>query len=110
MRETFASETPSFAFLAPDRNESGCHYTLYVEDPAKPQWPEALDRALRRNPHYAYCRDPGQLRPVRLFVIAGSAYEAFLQHQCSNGARLGDIKPVALSSASNWSEVFRGKY
>ncbi len=106
----FEAEIPRFVLLAPDEDERGCRYTLYAEGNIQPHWAEALDCALRRNPYYAYCRDLGQLLPVRLFVIAERGYEAFAQRQAANGARFGDIKPVALCRASGWSEIFSGSY
>ena len=68
--KVFGCETPRFAMLAPDEDHAGCRYTLYVEGMARAHWAESLDHELRRNPHYAYCRDIGQLIPVGLFVIA----------------------------------------
>jgi hypothetical protein len=40
-----------------------------VEGALSPGLAETLDAALRKNPHYACCRDLGQLLPVRVFVI-----------------------------------------
>jgi hypothetical protein len=71
---------------------------------------ESLDCALRHNPHYAYCRDLGQLRPVRLFAIAERGYETYAKRQTTQGARLGEIKPTSFSRTSGWSEVFTGTY
>lgn len=110
LREIFANEVPYFALLAPDEDECGCRYALYIEGRAQPRWAEQLDRALRRNPHYAYCRDLGQLLPVRLFVINAKGYEAFARTQAAKGARLGDVKPVTLSRASGWSQIFSGRF
>jgi hypothetical protein len=71
---------------APDQDDAGCRYTLYVEGMARPHWAESLDRELRRNPHYAYCRDTGQLLPVRLFVIAEGGFETFASKQALEGS------------------------
>jgi len=101
---------PSFALLAPDKDEAGCHYTLYVEGSPRPAWPKALDAALRRNPHYAYCRDLGQLLPIRLFVIPEGGYQKFAEREKANGARLGDVKPALLSQRDDWSKFFVGTY
>jgi hypothetical protein len=115
---------PSFAMLAPDPCAGRAGYTLYVDRvpapearaahaaPGVPGVPGALarlERALRENPHYAYARDLGQLGPLRLFVIQGNAHAAYLEHR-AQGRTLGDIKPAALSAASDWSAVFRGGY
>lgn len=108
--DLFREGTPRFALLAPDENAAGCRYTLYLEGVPPPDCVEALDRALRRNPQYAWCRDLGQLLGPRLFVIAGSGYERFAVRQAMNGARLGDIKPAVLSRLPGWSEIFAGHY
>jgi hypothetical protein len=108
--ELFKSGAPRFALLAPDEDETGYRYTLYVEGTVHPQWAGALDRALRRNPHYAYCRDLGQLLPVRVFSISGRGFETFAARQAEQGARLGDIKPAMHSGAAGWSNIFQGVY
>jgi len=101
-------ETPRFAMLAPEEDHAGCRYTLYVEGVSRPQWAENLDHELRRNPHYASCRNMGQLLPVRLFVITERGFETFAKRQAAQGTRLGDIKPAALCRTSGWSKVFGG--
>src|SRR5690349_20003374 len=85
LRDVFGRCSPRFAFLASDNSEHGSHYTLYVEGTAVPQWAQAIDDGLRTNPHYAYCRDLGQLLPLRLFGIDWQAYETFAQHESSKG-------------------------
>ena len=110
LSELFREGVPRFALLAPDEDAAGCCYTLYLEGVPRPDCVEALDRAFRRNPQYAWCRDLGQLLPPRLFVIARNGFECFAQRQAGNGARLGDIKPAALSRLAGWSEVFVGAY
>jgi hypothetical protein len=98
-------ETP-FAMLAPCNG----FYTLYVESHGalSPQLAEALEQALRANPHYAYCRNLGQLAPAAVFRIERNAYPAYAAALFSAGVRLGDIKPAALSGRSDWSKVFAG--
>lgn len=108
--ELFREGPPRFALLAPDEDAAGCRYTLYIEGVPPSDCVAALDHALCRNPHYAWCRDLGQLLPPRLFLIEGHAFERFVERQAVNGARLGDIKPAALSPLSGWSEVFPGRY
>ena len=110
MRESFGHSTPAFALLAPEEGPDGARYTLYVQGDARPEWAVALDAVLRKNPHYACCRDLGQLQPIRLFSIAQGAYEQFVRHEISQGARLGDVKPAVLSNRTGWSRVFAGAY
>ena len=110
LAEIFGHQSPRFALVAPDEQNGHCGYTLYVEGTADANWAENLDQILRRNPHYAYCRDLGQLSSLRVFKIAENAYERFVCRQAMHGSRIGDIKPKALSGASDWSKVFSGKY
>lgn len=111
LRELFRKTPPRFALLAPDQdNNKGWRYTLYIEGETQPGWPEALDHALRQNPHYAYCRDLGQLLPPALFRIERGAYGAFIRQQAVKGARVGDIKPTSLIYSTGWSNVFTGMY
>jgi hypothetical protein len=108
--ELFQGVLPRFALLAPDEDAVGCRYTLYIEGAPPPDCQAGLDRALRRNPQYAWCRDLGQLLPPRLFVISRDGFERFVQRQSAGGARLGDIKPAVLNRRSGWSEIFEGHY
>ena len=112
VRETLFSlnTTTNFVLLAPDEDVLGCRYTLYIEGRPPGQLADSIDLALRRNPHYAYCRDLGQLLPVRLFVIAEQGYESFANRQSALGARLGEIKPTSLSRTTGWSTIFNGAY
>jgi hypothetical protein len=102
--------TPRFILLAPDEDTVGFRYTLYVEGTPPSQLVDALDRALRQNPHYAYCRDLGQLLPMRLFVVAERGYEIFVNRQAAHGASLGGVKPSIVSRMSGWSNIFAGTY
>lgn len=98
---------PGFVMLAPDLDRDG--YTLYVDRAPEPDALARLEEALRENPHYAYARDLGQLGALRLFVVEGDAQEAYLERRHALGSTLGDIKPAALSTASDWATVFRGR-
>ncbi len=92
---------PAFAMLAPD----GGGYTLFVG----PGGGSAgrVDEALRANPHYAYCRDLGQLGPPRVYAVAGDAYA---QYAAGVGRRLGDVKPTSLSTVADWPGRLAGRY
>lgn len=110
LRDIFGSETPRFALLAPDENEGGSRYTLYVEGRVSVRCATDIEQALRRNPHYAYCRDLGQLLPAGIFLISDRGYETYAKRQLRQGARLGGVKPAVLSRTSGWSEIFCGTY
>ncbi|HEY1170481.1 MAG TPA: GH3 auxin-responsive promoter family protein [Verrucomicrobiae bacterium] len=102
---------PDFVFLAPDTDdESNPHYTLYAEGNLPERFDAVIEQALRENPHYAYCRDLGQLKPLRVFQINERAEEKFFQRAVAKGARLGELKPMGFSKVTGWSEFFEGRY
>ncbi len=101
---------PVFVLLAPDTDRLGHRYTLYVEGNASPHFAERIDQSLRQNPNYAYCRDLGQLLPIRLFIITERGYEKFASRQTARGACLGGIKPASFSRMGGWSQIFAGAY
>jgi len=105
-----AETKPRFVLLAPDVDATGQGYTLYIEGTLPANMAGAMERALRENPNYAGCRDLGQLRPVRIFVITKDGYETFARRLVAEGRRLGDIKPVPLSRTDGWSKKFSGAY
>jgi hypothetical protein len=98
---------PRFAMLAPEEDQPIWRYTLYLEGPSSPDLARRLDVAMRKNPHYAWCRDLGQLREVEIVSIEFGGYEAFVAREMKHGRRLGEIKPVALSARSGWMECFQ---
>ena len=107
--ETFAifRFAPPFAMLAPETDATGrWSYTLFIEGTAPDDLPARLDEVLRKNPHYAICRDLGQLGPLRCCRIATGAFETFCQMGVSAGRRFGDIKPQSLSSRTDWRRHF----
>ncbi len=101
-----------FAMVAPDERDGATAYTLYLESerPAPAAVAEELHRALCDNPHYRYCWELGQLATVRLFRIDEDGHRVAVDRALERGARLGDVKPVALSSVDGWSDRFRGAY
>ncbi|MEO6755128.1 MAG: GH3 auxin-responsive promoter family protein [Chthoniobacteraceae bacterium] len=99
--------TPRFAMLAPERAaDDHWSYTLFAEGDLPPELPARFDDELRANPHYALCRDLGQLGPLRCFQITSGAYETFCTVCLAAGQRHGDIKPRALSSRTDWRKHF----
>ena len=101
---------PRFASLAPDENLSANGYTLYVEGDMPLEMEERLEQLLCENVHYAWCRKLGQLNPARIFKIENEGYQTFIARRQLDGKRIGDIKPCALSTDSDWSRYFRGRY
>jgi len=105
--------TPNFAMLAPYDNEKEFRYRLYLELPPLqrtrgilPGISSQLDRKLRQNFHYDYCRKLGQLTALDLFLIDHGAMEAYLKVCEIKGQRLGNIKPKTLQKTTGWHTVF----
>jgi hypothetical protein len=107
LESLFDAPRPRFAMVAPERTASGMAYTLYVDgNRANPSLSIRLEEALRRNPHYAWCVDVGQLRPARVVRVAAGA-ERYVDACAARGQRLGEIKPPALRPETGWGEVLR---
>lgn len=102
---------PRFAMLAPEEAPSGPpRYVLYLETqgPTPPMLASVIEEELAANPHYRACVALGQLAPAAVFLVAGAAFPRYLQKCRESGQRLGDVKPLALSVSSGWSDVFPG--
>ena len=97
-----------FALLAPVLDEPP-RYQLYLEsgagDAELRRLSEGVERKLLDIFHYRYCRELGQLGPVRAVRVSGGrrAYEATL---VARGMKAGDIKPAALDARPIWSAAF----
>jgi hypothetical protein len=105
-----ARTRPSFAMLAPDMDSGESRYTLYINADAHPEMCFRLDCLLSANPHYAYCRQLGQLCPPRLFRVSDDAYRSYCQRLQAMGRSLGEIKPAGLSRLDGWSSQLDGHY
>jgi hypothetical protein len=95
---------PRFTLLAPEPTARGIAYTLLVE-PAAPMpadLAQSLERALRLNPHYAWCVDLGQLQPARVVRARPNADRLYLEACVARGQRLGEVKPCSLQKDSGW--------
>jgi hypothetical protein len=92
------------AFVAPDIRGSVPGYVLYLESQelVSGRLSEELEVELRRNPNYALCIRLGQLCPARVETVAPGSGERYLERLRASGQRLGDIKPAALSSLTDW--------
>jgi hypothetical protein len=97
---------PSFAMLAPEKEAQGIAYTLYTNAVGHANLQPRLDSLLAQNPNYLYCRRLGQLAPVRVRHVNGDAYSIFCARLKSQGRRVGDIKPAALTLLDGWGVLF----
>lgn len=91
-----------FAMLAPETDAGRCHYTLFIEGPSSPSLAAGLDAELSANPHYALCRELGQLGAPQIFQAATGAYEVYCAIAVTEGRRMGEVKPQCLSTRTDW--------
>lgn len=110
-----------FWMVAPERNgDVNLSYSVFVQATSQSITSEddiqsirrEIEKGLRENYHYDYCRRLGQLGELRIFVVEQStnAHETYLSVCAEQGQRLGDIKPSALHSFQHWSEKFQGRF
>ncbi|HWA25747.1 MAG TPA: GH3 auxin-responsive promoter family protein [Lacunisphaera sp.] len=102
-------EPARFAMLAPASSGPAAGYALFWEGGVPPPAGE-VDRLLAENPHYAWCRQLGQLRPARVFSISAGAEAAYFRRANADGRKLGDIKPAPLVQTTGWDSCFNGKF
>jgi len=103
---------PRFAMIGAENIDGQMCYVLYVQSDSgiESNLAERLEAELSGNPHYEYCVRLGQLGLSRVYLIANGASEAYVNRMASEGIKLGDIKPVALSKLSKWSDYFEGSF
>ena len=101
-----------FALLAPVEAEQP-YYEAYVEshadDNALRRLAECLEAELIEAYHYKYCRDLGQLGPVRVMRVE-NGWKRFEETLVRHGQRSGNIKPVHLDSRTIWADVYRSAF
>jgi GH3 auxin-responsive promoter len=119
LRELLPRYAPHAAFamvaFEPGETPENGAYTLFVEandapDAALRALGEGLEHSLRRNYHYRYCRELGQLNALRVFRTRAGAPEAYHAACRSRGQKAGHIKPVALHRLGGWSRHFPGGF
>lgn len=93
---------PTFALLAPETPVgSPPHYTLFTDCIIPIDVLAFLEHELKRNPHYAHCRNLGQLGPLVQYQVSSNGYEVLANLEFKSGRRLGDIKPQSLSNRTD---------
>ncbi len=97
---------PAFSLVAPTCEGGRARYVWFLEIGRVPEGvADALEVALAENPHYAHCVRLGQLAPAAAVPVAAGAYRRYVARLQAGGARLGDIKALALSPLEGWAEV-----
>lgn len=84
-------------------------YQLFIQsstplDLSCQQLQHDLETRLRKNFHYNYARQLGQLKPCQIIVLSSEAncHQVYIDHQLAHGQRLGDIKSRHLSPDKDW--------
>ena len=99
-----------FAMLAPHKKEGSVCYELYIESSGSDEeignFAAKVDDNLSMAYHYNYCRDLGQLGPVRALRVK-NGWQVYQSALVKLGSRMGDIKPTCLDRRSIWGDVYR---
>jgi hypothetical protein len=107
--------SPSLVMVACEAEDNRHAYTLFVESPGESEerlqtLGRELEASLEENYQYRYCRDLGQLEPLRVFRIERGGLETYFTRCQAKGQRAGDVKPLLLQRFNGWASVFEGKY
>ncbi len=95
-----------FLMVAPEKDR----YVLYIKGEIQKGKFLNLDKALRENFHYDYCRKLGQLKEIRIFILNGNPEKEYTEYYMKKDMRIGDIKPALLSLNEGFDKVFKGYY
>jgi hypothetical protein len=69
---------------------------------------EQLDAGLQENVHYRYCRQLGQLAPLRVFRVVQNAQAGYLNGCHRRRVPVGAAKAALLQRSGGWVEDFKG--
>lgn len=106
--------SPTFSLLTPITGEPPS-YRLYLQlEPSAADIDAAritaqLEDALRANPHYLLATQLKQLAPATVTLLDSrgpSAWRLYEQRCLAAGQRAGAIKPRALSTLSDWDQIW----
>lgn len=107
--------SPSFVMVVCEAEDNRHAYTLFIESHGESEerlkaLGRELEESLKENFQYRYCRDLGQLGPLRVFRIERGALETYFTRCRTHGQRVGDVKPLLLQRFNGWGSAFEGKY
>lgn len=109
------SLTPDFVLVSPEKKSGVFFYVLFIRDTRHAGQltsgiAESLDLEFRKNIHYDYARNIGQLDRVKVFRIEQEdPDEAVLKYFTERNMKMGDVKPGILVSNPGWLERFYGR-
>lgn len=98
------SALPVSSMLLPDADRPG--YVLICTRVPDEVVLAELEALLCTNPQYAYARRLGQLAPLRVLTHP-EPFRVVERTMLARGARLGDIKPLALRREAFWLPLFK---
>ena len=99
-----------FCLVAPEQTNGTYRYFLYlnIQDQDSinlKQLGDRLDLQLRKNYHYDYCRQLGQLKGTKIKMVSDRAMKYFVEAKHQKGTKLGDIKTRILTKSMGWSDI-----
>lgn len=105
LREVLREAPHDFVLLAPSLTSSPPRYTLFLEtrldDAGCARLADAVEQRLLGEFHYRYCRELGQLGPVKATRVT-NGHARWLAALQARGSKLGDIKPAAFDDGLDW--------
>ena len=99
---------PGFVMLAPQWDRPP-RYNLFVETNQPEEVAAKVEEHLRKSFHYNYCRNLGQLGPVR-GIRVDEGDRRYLAGCEDLGQKVGDVKPAHLRPEFGWLEKLEGGY
>lgn len=101
---------PRFSMMVPELGDTP-HYVLIFETesgifPQMGKLISAIEKRMRENHHYKYCRDLGQLDPLQGVLVKNGA-ALYLERCVSLGQRSGNVKPTMLHKTPGWLDWFK---
>ena len=101
-------ELPGFVMLAPEWDKPP-RYNLFVEADQPEEIAEKVEDYLRKSFHYNYCRELGQLGPVRGIRVTDGD-RSYLAGCEALGQKAGDVKPAYLRRELGWIGRLEGSH
>ena len=105
MMDFYYKDKIEYYMFAPDKER----YVLYLKSKIKIK-EEEIDKRLKENFHYDYCRKLGQLKPLKIFILTGNPEKEYINFCLEKGQKLGNIKIKVLSSEKGWDKIYTGYF
>jgi hypothetical protein len=100
--------------IAPEERKQTQGYVLFIETPHNKEsvleFTNYLENFFRKNIHYEFAVNMGQITPLQVFSIEEDGPETYLQRCMEHGQKMGDIKPLCFDVRTGWKNYFKGKF